>query len=129
MARFEPKDGIAKIHDNATGTDHALTVDPLSAIEKTFQAAQSLTSERLGTGARLTAASIEGGRYRGPVIGEVGRTCIQQASAKSAVAHAKELLGFSAPALGQRVSIAYSDSHARGPSDIGERAKAQEFSR
>lgn len=127
VARFEPKDGVAKIHDNATGTDHSLTVDPLSAIEKAFQSAQTLTSERLGKDARLTAAVIEGGRYRGPVIGESGELVIQQVAAKSAVAHPKELLD-SQPQLGQRVSIAYADAHAQ-VRDIRERAKSQELSR
>ncbi len=127
VARFEPKDGVAKIHDNATGTDRALGVDPFSATERAFQSAQSLTSERLGTDAKLAAAVTEGGRYRGPVIGETGDFVIQQTSAKSAIAHPKELLD-TAPQLGQRVSIAYANSRAE-VRPIRERAKAQELTR
>jgi hypothetical protein len=127
VARFEPKEGVAKVHNNATGTDYALTVDPLSANEKSFQSAQALTSERLGKNAQLTAALTDGGRYRGPVIGETGDLVIQQITAKSAIAHPKELLD-SPPQVGKRVSIAYADSHAN-VREIRERVKGQELAR
>ncbi len=104
-----------------------LRVDPLFATEKAFQSAQTLTSERLGKDAQLTAALTEGGRYRGPVIAETGELVIQQITAKSAIAHRKELLD-SEPQLGQRVSIAYTDSRAN-VRDIRERAKPQEIAR
>ena len=127
VARLDPKDGTAKVNDNATGTDHALAVDPLFSSEKTRQAAQSLTTERLGTDATLTAALKEGGRYRGTVISEVDDLVIQQTSAKSAIVHAKELLG-TTPRVGERVSIAYSDSHAE-VRPLRERAKSQDLAR
>jgi antirestriction protein ArdC len=127
ISRFEPKDGVAKVHNNATGTDYPLAVDPLSAAEKSLRSAQALTSERLGKDAQLTAAVTEGGRYRGPVIAETGELVIQQITAKSAIAHSRELLDFP-PQLGEQVSISYADSHAnvRG---IRERTKAQELVR
>jgi len=127
IARFEPKNGIAKIHDNATGTDHALAVDPLAVTAKSMESAQALASDRLGKGVKLSAALTEGGRYCGGIIGETDDLVIQQISAKSAIAHPKDLLD-STPQIGQRVSIAYANAHAQ-VREVRERTKAQELAR
>ena len=143
ITRFESKDGIAKVHNNALGIDELVAVGPYHSHargggsepgsspsneqQKSFQAAQSLTAERLGEGVRLTSAVTEGGRYRGSVIGETDDLLIQQISSRSAVAHSKDLLD-STPQVGQKVSVAYVDSHAT-VREIRERAKSQELAR
>lgn len=143
IARFEPKDGVAKIHNNTLGTDQPVAVDPAAssergsrlesiesphtAQEKSLQAARALTSERLGEGAKLNAAVTDGGRYRGAMIGETDDLVIQQIARKTAVAHSKELLD-ATPQIGQRVSIAYDDSQAT-VREIRERTKGRELSR
>jgi hypothetical protein len=100
---------------------------PLKTQAKSFQAARALTSELLGKGVQLNAAVTDGGTYRGPMIGETDDLVIQQITPKSAVAHQKDLLD-STPQVGQRVSIAYVDSHA-SVREIRERAKSPGLAR
>jgi Zincin-like metallopeptidase len=143
IARLEPKDGTATIHNNALGTDVTVGLDPSNSSaprgpanlaaspqpsgENPFQEAQAVTAERLGTEVVLSAAMTDGGRYRGPVIAETDDLLIQQISSKSAVAHSKDLLDH-APHVGQRVSIAYLGSHAT-VREVKERAKAPALAR
>jgi antirestriction protein ArdC len=143
IARLEPEDGVGKIHNNALGTDTAVVADPAVSSwgdwnadlavppntfgDKAFQSAQVLATERLGAAVALSAALTDGGRYRGSVVGETEEFVIQQISSKSAIAHSKDLLDH-APQVGQRVSIAYLDSHGT-VREAKERAKGHELAR
>jgi antirestriction protein ArdC len=143
VARFQPADGTVKFHGNLAGTDKQVAVDPMarqpsnkvtglqapsaSELQKSLQAAEELTVKHLGTSARMTAALTDGGIYRGSMIGMTDHHLLQQISPKAAVAHPKELLD-SQMQIGQKLSIAYSDSHAT-VREIRERARTQELAR
>jgi antirestriction protein ArdC len=141
VGRFRPQDGTLRIHDNGTGTDYPVALDPTTQLsaangleqpprngaEKSLRAAEELARKHLGTDARMSMAVTDGGIYRGVVIGETADYLVQQISKSSAVAHPKELLDTEAHA-GQKLSITYSDSHAH-VREVRERSKTQVMER
>ena len=96
-------------------------------IAESVKAAESLAVKTLGGTARLLPAQIQGGIYRGPIVGETAYHVIQRQSVHSCIAHLKELLD-PQPEVGKLVSIQY--AHARGTvREVRAHAKTAELSR
>jgi hypothetical protein len=144
VGRYQPLDGTLKIHDNLTGTDYQVAVDPTGLVpatngldrlnqqprndlDKSLRAAEDLARKQLGNGVRTSVAMTDGGIYRGLVIGATEDYVLQQISKTSVVAHPKELLD-SEPHAGQKLSITYRDSHAL-VREVRERDKTQVLER
>ena len=124
-ARYEPGSGTVNVHAKQTATDRRNTVDAPTG--DSLAEAKSITSKVLGDTAKTLAAQTDSGAYRGPIIGETEHHLIQRQSARTGIAHPKELLDRQ-PQIGDNVRINYSD--ARGVvHEVRERAKAQERSR
>jgi hypothetical protein len=96
-------------------------------LRQSFRAAHELTTKALGDGAKTHTALTDSGIYRGEIIGETDLHVVQRLSSSSAVAHMKHLLG-SAPAVGESVSVAYSQSRAE-VRDLRQRSKTQGLAR
>jgi hypothetical protein len=79
--------------------------------QSSFNEAKSLSQRVLGEHARAYAAHTDSGRYSGEIIGTTAGHVVQKLSARSAVAHPRDLLP-DVPAVGQNVVIAYSNGHA-----------------
>jgi antirestriction protein ArdC len=105
-ARFEPGSSTVNVEAKQTGTDRRSTVDASALTE-----AQSIATKVLGNSAKTLAAETQSGSYRGTVIGETVHYLIQRQSARTAIAHPKDLLDRT-PGLGETVRINYSNSQA-----------------
>jgi hypothetical protein len=71
----------------------------------------------------MLAAQTESGSYRGSIIGETEHHVIQRQSARTSIAHPRDLLDRQPP-IGESVRINYSDSKG-AVREFRERAKAQ----
>jgi hypothetical protein len=124
-ARYEPGSGTVNVHEKQSATDWRNTVDQTAADALT--AAKAITEKSLGTSAKTLTAQTESGSYRGPIIGETEHHLIQRQSARTGIAHPKELLDRQ-PQMGESVRINYSDSRGIVRA-IRERGKSHDLAR
>jgi hypothetical protein len=103
------------------------TIRTNSAKSDELEAARAITANALGESARTVDAVVDGGTYRGVIIGETERHLLQRQSAGMAVLHPKELLDRQ-PQVGEVSAINY--SNGRGlVREAHDRGKAQELGR
>jgi antirestriction protein ArdC len=136
-ARLEPDSGTVRVEEKQTGTQRRNTVEihgasatgQNQARDKSdeFSTAHAITTNALGQSARSVGALVNGGNYRGVVLGETECYLVQRQSSGMAVLHQKDLLDRQ-PQVGEVFSINY--SNGRGVvHEFRERAKANELSR
>jgi antirestriction protein ArdC len=124
-ARYEPGSGTVNVHAKQTATDRRSTVD--ASTSDALAEAKSITAKVLGDSAKMLAAQTESGSYRGSIIGETEHHVIQRQSARTSIAHPRDLLDRQPP-IGESVRINYSDSKG-AVREFRERAKAQDRDR
>jgi hypothetical protein len=138
VARYEPESGTVSLEEKQTGTEHRSivemhgasaqeTIRTKSAKSDELEAARAITANALGESARTVDAVVDGGTYRGVIIGETERHLLQRQSAGLAVLHPKELLDRQLQ-VGEVFAINY--SNGRGwVREAHDRGKAQELGR
>ena len=124
-ARFEPGSGTVNVHAKQTATDSRNTVDVPTG--DSLAEAKSITAKVLGDSAKTLAAQTDSGAYRGPIIGVTEHQIIQRQSARTAIAHPKDLLDRQ-PQIGESVRVNYSDSKGM-VREFQERARGQDRGR
>ena len=124
-ARYEPGSGTVNVHEKESATDRRNTLD--QAVADSLTKAKAITEKSLGTSAKTLAAQTESGSYRGPIVGETQYHLIQRQSARTGIAHPKELLDRQ-PQVGESVRINYSDSKGI-VREIRERGKSHDLAR
>jgi hypothetical protein len=109
------------------GSSAQETTPANSAKSDELEAARAITANALGESARTVDAVVDGGTYRGVIIGETERHLLQRQSAGLAVLHPKELLDRQLQ-VGEVFAINY--SNGRGlVREAHDRGKAQELGR
>ena len=106
-ARYEPGSGTVNVQEKQTATDRRRTVDAPGG--DSLAEAKSITAKVLGDSAQTLAAQTESGSYRGSIIGETEHHIIQRQSARTGIAHPKDMLDRQ-PQIGESVRINYADS-------------------
>ena len=124
-ARFEPGSGTVNVHAKQTAIDSRNTVDVPTG--DSLAEAKSITAKVLGDSAKTLAAQTDSGAYRGPIIGVTEHQIIQRQSARTAIAHPKDLLDRQ-PQIGESVRVNYSDSKGM-VREFQERARGQDRGR
>jgi hypothetical protein len=124
-ARYEPGSGTVNVQEKQTAMDRRRTVDAPSG--DSLAEAKSITAKVLGDSAQTLVAQTESGTYRGPIIGETEYHVIQRQSARTGIAHPKDMLD-RLPQIGESVRINYADSKG-AVREFRERAKTQGLSR
>lgn len=124
-ARFEPGSSTVNVHAKQTATDSRNTVDVPTG--DSLAEAKSITAKVLGDSAKTLAAQTDSGAYRGPIIGVTEHQIIQRQSARTAIAHPKDLLDRQ-PQIGETVRVNYSDSKGM-VREFQERARGQDRGR
>ena len=130
VARNEPGSGTVEVHDKRSATDRhtPVEVEPTrDELAASFRASKSITFQALGDGARTYPAQTQSGTYAGKIIGETDCHVVQRLSARSAVAHVKELLN-PAPRPGDNIAVSYSSGVA-AVREIRERARTRDLAR
>jgi hypothetical protein len=123
--RYEPGSGTVNVQEKQTATDRRRTVDAPGG--DSLAEAKSITAKVLGDSAQTLAAQTGSGSYRGPIIGETEHQVIQRQSARTAIAHPKDMLDRQ-PQIGESVRINYADSKGV-VREFRERAKTQGLGR
>lgn len=138
VARIEPGTGTVSLEEKQTGTERRSTVElggadahetmrTNSGKSDELEAARAITANTLGESARTVDAVVDGGTYRGVIIGETERHLLQRQSAGMAIMHPKDLLDRQ-PQVGEVFAINY--SNGRGlVREAHDRGKAQELGR
>jgi hypothetical protein len=124
-ARYEPGSGTVNVQEKQTATDRRRTVDAPGG--DSLAEAKSITAKVLGDSAQTLAAQTESGSYRGPIIGETEHHIVQRQSARTSIAHPKDMLDRQ-PQIGESVRINYADSKG-AVREFRERAKTQGLGR
>lgn len=138
VARIEPGSGTVNLEDKQTGTERRSTVEMHGASAQEtmrtnasksdeLEAARAITANALGESARTVDALVDGGTYRGVIIGETERHLLQRQSAGMAVLHPKDLLDRQ-PQVGEFFAINYSNGRGSVREAL-DRGKAQELGR
>jgi antirestriction protein ArdC len=137
VARFESGSGKVNVQEKRTGTDRHRTVEthgPSAPNSKEREAkddelgsARGIAVKAIGDAVRTVDALLDGGTYRGMIVGETERYLVQQQSAGMAVFHQKELLD-RIPQIGDVFSINYSNGKGI-VREARDRSKSQELSR
>lgn len=143
-ARTEPASAALNVHHKETGTDrHNPVAQSLpqqtspnqsmngrqgeSPKDKALSDIQMIAAQALGKTAKVQLPEQESGIYRGPIIGLTDAYVIQRISARSAIAHPREMLERQ-PEMGANVSVSYSNLAAT-VRDLPERSKARDRGR
>jgi antirestriction protein ArdC len=124
-ARYEPGSGTVNVQEKQTATDRRRIVDAPGG--DPLAEAKSITAKVLGDSAQTLAAQTESGSYRGPIIGETEHHFVQRQSARTSIAHPKDMLDRQ-PQIGESVRINYADSKGV-VREFRERAKTQGLGR
>jgi antirestriction protein ArdC len=131
-ARLEPASATVNVEEKQTGTERRTPVQPQAvpsskSAEEELVAAHAITAKALGDSGRTVDAVVDGGTYRGAIIGETERLLLQRQSPGLAVLHSKELLDRQAQ-LGEVLAIHYSNGKGT-VREAHDRVKAQELGR
>jgi hypothetical protein len=122
VATHQPGSGAIELHDKVTGRDVRKLLgggELPSGLESALK--------KMGPDTLVRDAQTDSGIYRGAVIGETGKSLIQQITSRTVVIHPKDLLD-KLPAVGENVRIAYSNDIAR-VLPVKARSKTQEMGR
>ena len=109
------------------GASHADTRENGLAKEEEASTARSIAGKAIGDAVHTVDALVDGGTYRGLIVGETERHLVQRQSAGMAVLHRRELLDRQ-PQVGEVFSINYSNGKGF-VREARDRAKSQELSR
>jgi len=112
-----------------SGEEHGKSGPPSQTRElsDSLAAARSITAQALGGSARMLTAQTGSGIYHGVILGETTHHLIQRQSARSGIAHLKNLLD-QQPQVGDHVRIHYANSKGT-VREFRERAKTVELGR
>jgi len=103
------------------------TNSPQLDVGQSLWAAETIVGKALGASARLLTPQVDGGIYRGVILGETAHHLVQRQSGRLGIAHLKDALDAQAP-VGQYVRIQY--GHGKGTvRTCCERAQATERGR
>ena len=105
----------------------AMTQHPQADVVHSLWAADAIVAKALGASARLLTPQVDGGIYRGVILGETPHHIIQRQSGQLGIAHRKDSLD-GQPQAGEYVRIQY--AHGKGTVRVCcERAQAAERGR
>ena len=88
-----------------------MTQRPQVDVVHSLWAAEAIVAKALGASARLLTPQVDGGIYRGVILGETSHHIIQRQSGQLGIAHRKDSLD-GQPQAGEYVRIQY--AHGKG---------------